>query len=96
MEKLLQTIIDQQKKYIKFAKKQNNLINAIAKKIKPMDKDTLKQSVMDNTDLKEVFNVANTKFFSMKKLFKTYELDNTDYYLADDVLKTIRKHKKSK
>lgn len=61
-----------------------------------VDKDTLKRTVMDNTDLKELFKVANTKFFSIKKYFKTYELDKTDFYLADEVLDTIRKHEKDR
>lgn len=93
MEKLLQILIEQQKKNIKLTKKQNNLIAKLVSMKIPVDKETLKKMVMDNMDLKELFKSGNTKFFQMKKLFKSYELDSTPFYLADEVLETIRKHR---
>ncbi|GGH11979.1 hypothetical protein FAZ19_00020 [Sphingobacterium alkalisoli] len=92
MENLLQILIEQQKKNIKLTKKQNNLIAKLVSMKIPVDKETLKKMVMDNMDLKALFKSGNTKFFQMKKLFKTYELDSTDFYLADEVLETIKKH----
>lgn len=96
MEQLLQKLIDQQRKTVKLTKKQNMLLTQLLDRPAAVDKDTLKRTVMDNTDLKELFKVANTKFFSIKKYFKTYELDKTDFYLADEVLDTIRKHEKDR
>lgn len=93
MEKLLQILIEQQKKNIKLTKKQNNLIAKLVSMKIPVDKEMLKKMLMDNTDLKELFKSGNTKFFQMKKLFNTYELDSTDFYLADEVLETIRKYR---
>ncbi|MBE8722970.1 hypothetical protein [Sphingobacterium pedocola] len=93
MENLLQILIEQQKKNIKLTKKQNNLIAKLVSMKIPVDKEMLKKMLMDNMDLKELFKSGNTKFFQMKKLFKTYELNSTDFYLADEVLETIKKHR---
>ena len=95
MKKLIEILFQQQKKNIKLTKKQNDLLAELLHRAAPLDKESLKRSVMDNTDLKDLFKVANTKFFSIKKYFKTYQLDKTDYYLTDEVLKTIREHEKN-
>lgn len=95
MEQLIQELIQQNKKGLKLSKKQNQLIKKLIFILKPTDKEKLKSMIVDNADLKEIFNVADTKFYRMKKLFPTYELDAKDYYLSDEIMATIKKHKRT-
>lgn len=90
MEQLIERLIQQQKKCIKLSKTQNRLIAKMLALLEPSDKEQLKKNIIDNADLKEIFKVADTKFFRLKKLFKTYALDNKDYYLAGEILETLR------
>ncbi|MFD2556019.1 hypothetical protein [Sphingobacterium tabacisoli] len=53
----------------------------------PMD---LNEELMDALDLKLLLKVGDTKFASMKKLFKTYEVNKKPYYLKHEVLDIIR------
>lgn len=52
----------------------------------------LKEQLIDAFELKCILNVGDTKFTTMKKLFKTYELDKKPYYLQYEVLEVIQKH----
>ena len=90
MEQLIEILIQQQKKSNKMSKAQNRLIAKLLELLEPSGKEGLKNNIMDNADLKEILKVADTKFFRIKKLFKTYELDNKDYYLAGEILETLR------
>ncbi|MFD2556578.1 MULTISPECIES: hypothetical protein [Sphingobacterium] len=94
MEQLLHVLIQQQKKHIKLNKNQNKLITMLIAVLKPTDKERLKSTIMDNADLKEIFKVADTKFYRIKKLFRTYELDTKDYYLADEILEVMKKNER--
>lgn len=94
MEQLINVLIEQHKKERKLIKKQNQLILRLISVLTPTDKETLQKMIIDNADLKEIFKVADTKFYRLKKLFTSYELDAKDYYLTEDILKTIKKHKR--
>lgn len=52
----------------------------------------LKQQLIDNHDLKAILKVKETKYSSMKKKFKSYEIDSKQYYLEAEILEVIRKH----
>ncbi|PRD54709.1 hypothetical protein [Sphingobacterium gobiense] len=56
---------------------------------------SLKDQLLDNTDLKDILKVGDTKFFQLKKceLFPTYRLNGKDYYLENEILEAIRIHK---
>lgn len=93
MEQLIQILIQQHKKGLKLTKKQNQLIAKLIYRLTPTDKEMLKKMIIDNADMKEILKVADTKFYRIKKLFTAYELDNKDYYLTDEIIKTIKKYK---
>lgn len=52
----------------------------------------LNEELMDALDLKLLLKVGDTKFASMKKLFKTYEVNKKPYYLKHEVMETIKHH----
>lgn len=54
--------------------------------------NNLNEQLMDALELKELLKVGDTKFASMKKLFRTYEVDKKPYYLKQEVLEIIRHH----
>ena len=58
----------------------------------PMD---LNEELMDALDLKLLLKVGDTKFASMKKLFKTYEVNKKQYYLKHEVLEIIKHYEVS-
>lgn len=93
MEQLMQVLIRQQKKGLKLTKKHNQLLLKLIALATPTDKESLKNTLVDNADLKEIFKVADTKFYRIKKLFTAYEIDNKDYYLLDEILETVKKYK---
>ncbi|ERJ58788.1 MULTISPECIES: hypothetical protein [Sphingobacterium] len=94
MEQLIKVLIQHDKKRLKLTKKQNQLIGKLISLSTPTDKEMLKKMIIDNADLKEIFKVADTKFYRLKKLFTSYELDAKDYYLTEEILKTIKKYKR--
>ncbi|TDQ79730.1 hypothetical protein [Sphingobacterium yanglingense] len=94
MEQLIKVLIQQNKKGLKLTKKQNQLIVKLISVLTPTDKEALQKMIIDNSDLKDIFKVADTKFYRLKKLFTSYELDSKDYYLTDEILKAIKKHKR--
>lgn len=75
--------------------RQNELLGQLLQQAPPAKNMSLQERLLDNTDLKHILKIADTKFFQAKKLFKTYRLDNKDYYLLDEVLDTIQEHKQS-
>lgn len=50
----------------------------------------LNEQLIDALELKHILKVGDTKFATMKKLFKTYEVDKKPYYLKYEVLEVIR------
>lgn len=94
MEKKLQQLIEQQIRTNMLMEKQVEMLAAMYSMLSKKELQKLKTLILDNTDLKEVLKVADTKFFSVKKLFKTYELDKKDYYLLEDIITTLKKHEK--
>lgn len=52
----------------------------------------LNEQLIDALELKCLLKVGDTKFATMKKLFKTYEIDKKPYYLKHEVLETIRRY----
>ncbi|NGM64421.1 hypothetical protein [Sphingobacterium sp. SGR-19] len=57
----------------------------------------LKDQLLDNTDLKGILKVGDTKFFQLKRstIFPTYRLNGKDYYLENEILEAIRIHRSS-
>lgn len=53
----------------------------------PLD---LNEELIDTLDLKVLLKVGDTKFASMKKLFRTYEVSKKQYYLKHEVLEIIK------
>jgi len=93
MEKYFLLLLEQQDHMNRLFENQNKLLHTLIAVMDKSDKESLQKRLLDNTDLKEILKIADTKFFKVKKLFKTYRLDQKDYYLIDEVLDTIREHR---
>lgn len=93
MEKLVNLLIQHQKKCNKLAKKQNLLLQQLVEQSKKKDKEYLLNNLLDNTDVKQIFKVGDTKLYSIKKKLPTYRPDGKDYYFADEVVDEIKKHR---
>lgn len=52
----------------------------------------LNEQLIDALELKHILKVGDTKFATMKKLFKTYDVDKKPYYLKYEVLEVIRRY----
>lgn len=59
-------------------------------KIEPFPK------LMDNTDLRQLLKVADTKFYLLKKLFTCYKVLGKDYYFESEVYAVIRSFEQTK
>jgi hypothetical protein len=93
MEKYFLLLLERQDHMNRLFENQNRLLDTLIAQMDKTDKESLQKRLLDNTDLKDILKIADTKFFKVKKLFKTYRLDQKDYYLIDEVLDTIREHR---
>lgn len=93
MEKLIQTLITHHKKSNKLVKKQNRLLKKMLANTRPSGKEYLQNNLLDNTDIKQIFKIADTKFYELKKILEAYRPLGKDYYFADEVVEAIKKHR---
>lgn len=94
MEELIKALIEQQKETNRLTREQNELLAKLVAVSSPSGKDYLINNLLDNTDIKQIFKIGDTKFFSLKKLLEHYRPDGKDYYFADEVIQTIKKYRR--
>lgn len=84
-------------KTIELLEKLNQHFENLSKKLLDMVSRPLEEELLDNTDLKHILKIGDTKFFQLKKskLFPTYRLNGKDYYLEKEILEAIRINKSS-
>lgn len=97
MEKHAQKMMLLHEKTIELLEKLNQHFENLSKKLLDMVSRPLEDELLDNTDLKHILKIGDTKFFQLKKckLFPTYRLNGKDYYLEKEILEAIRINKSS-
>lgn len=94
MEKHMIELIKHQRRSIRLMKKQNEYLKTLVETI-VQQQPPLKENLLDNTDLKMILKIADTKFFQLKKekKFPTYRLNGKDYYFENEIKQTIQNNK---
>ena len=73
----------------------DQLLGTVARMLELLEESSeppidLNEQLIDALELKNILKVGDTKFVTMKKLFKTYEVDKKCYYLKYEVLEVIK------
>lgn len=89
---LKKKLVKQLARYIELQEEQNTIMRQVWQTFFEKQIEPLTARLLDNADLKHLLKIGDTKFFRVKKLFKTYRMDGKDYYLSDEILESLRKH----
>ncbi|RZF57897.1 hypothetical protein [Sphingobacterium corticibacterium] len=95
MEKYAQKMLQLQERVIELLEKLDERFEKLSNALLDWAPESLKNQLLDNTDLKGILKIGDTKFFQLKKcrVFPTYRLNGKDYYLENEVLEAIRIHR---
>lgn len=95
MDKNFQLIVKNQEATIALLQQISNDLKILSQLAEDNNGEDLNKNILDNTDLKQILKIRDTKLFELKKakIFTTYNLKGKDLYFKNEIIESIRKNK---